>query len=54
MTYKNGPQYEGTFAGIQVRFTLQNFGPHVEEAFNKALVEEATKHVQKTEQIDRR
>ncbi len=44
MTYENGKQYSGTFAGVKVTFSLQNFSEKVVERFNKSLAEEAMRH----------
>lgn len=47
MTYKDGEVYKGTFAGIEVTFSLQGFTPQVVENFNQALAKEAIKHEQR-------
>jgi hypothetical protein len=43
--YQNGKAYLGTFAGVKVTFTLQNFSQKVVEKFNEALVKEV-KHLE--------
>lgn len=41
--YENGKTYSGTFAGVKVTFSLQNFSEKVVETFNQALVTEVMK-----------
>ena len=40
MKHQNDKQYNGTFAGIEVAYTLHGFTPEVAETFNKILAEE--------------
>jgi hypothetical protein len=47
MQYENGKQYEGQYAGVKIRFSLQNFSQKTVEAFNEKLAKEALKHEQR-------
>lgn len=39
--YENGKTYEGEYAGVKIRFSLQNFSQNVVDRFNKELVKRA-------------
>jgi hypothetical protein len=46
MTYKNGKQYQGTYGGVAVTFSLVNFSQKTVERFNEALAKEAMKNLE--------
>lgn len=48
--YENGKTYEGEFAGVKIRFSLQNFSKQTVERFNEALAREAAKNVAEVRQ----
>jgi tRNA/tmRNA/rRNA uracil-C5-methylase (TrmA/RlmC/RlmD family) len=52
MQYENGKQYEGQYAGVKIRFSLQNFSQKTVEAFNEKLAKEALKTIE-NERSDR-
>jgi hypothetical protein len=39
MEYTNGKPYHGTYAGIEVGFTLHGFTPKAVDTFNRELAE---------------
>jgi hypothetical protein len=50
--YENGKQYEGQYAGVKIRFSLQGLTPQVVEKFNQMLAKEALKTIE-NERSDR-
>jgi hypothetical protein len=52
MKYHDGEIYEGQYAGVKIRFSLQNFTPQVVEKFNQMLAKEALKTIE-NERSDR-
>jgi tRNA/tmRNA/rRNA uracil-C5-methylase (TrmA/RlmC/RlmD family) len=52
MKYHDGKVYEGQYAGVKIRFSLQNFSQKTVEAFNEKLAKEALKTIE-NERSDR-
>lgn len=47
MKYRDGEVYEGQYAGVKIRFSLQGFSQKTVERFNEFLAKEALKHEQR-------
>ena len=53
MRYENGTQYSGTFAGIRINFSIENFSEKAVQRFNETRAEIALRKIKGEENADK-